>query len=256
MEITLTEKLIGDLKVTHSLRTFFDSGSDESTLLSNQEKLETMAKAIYLNYDLNKIVEDYRMNYNPKYDHYILENINPSIKELISFLNSGIIYDSKTLNSLENTKRYDLIKLLENKIREKVLPFFTIDNLIRSYVEYKFEQKNENYNKQTLFFNIDFDKDMTSEIKKRDIVEKIDHPHSYRHLYDYLNRFLFIDYYENRITHYFPDMGMAKNQIQLIKKFYPQEDHSKLDSEKGFRKQRILEFTKAVVEILYFNKPL
>lgn len=259
MTTTLTEEMTEKLKIHRPLRTYFDSGSHEFSQTDYDEKIRTLAKIVSAGYDLNTIVKEYKSDYSSDGYRHIYNHIIPTIKEHISYINSGKIYDSRTLKPLEKATDKQVIQLFTDTIREKVLSSYTIEKLILSYVEFKFNHNSEEYKSLSKFFNIDFDADNDQQLFKRTEKENLDkYQWGYVALNHYLKLGLFGNLHDNRISDLNPilDMPMTKGIIYFIHKHYPKSIHQQLESDSEFRKAKILGFIKDLVEILYFNKPM
>lgn len=142
MEKTITQKLTDELNIHKPLRTYFDSGSHEFNQTNFDEKIQTLAKIISNGYDLNKVIKQYKSNYSLDGYKHVYKNAIPTLQGFISYLNNGNSYDLLTNQALENASDKEVIKLLTETIKEKVLKNQTIENLILSYVDYRFNGKN------------------------------------------------------------------------------------------------------------------
>lgn len=259
MTTTLTEEMTEKLKIHRPLRTYFDSGSHEFSQTDYDEKIRTLAKIVSAGYDLNTVVKQYKSDYNSDGYRHIYNHIIPTIKEHISYINSGKVYDPRTLKPLENATDKEVVKLFTDTIREKVLSSYTIEKLILSYVEFKFNHNGDEYKALSKFFNIDFELDNDQQLFTRNEKEKLDkYQWGYVALNQYLKLGLFGNLHNNSISDLNPvlDMPMTKGIIYFIHKHYPKSIHHKLESDSEFRKAKILGFIKDLVEILYLDKPL
>lgn len=259
MTKTITQKLTDELNIHNPLRTYFDSGSSEFNRTIYDEKIQTLAKIISNGYDLNEVVKQYKLNYNSDGYKHVYKNAIPTLQGFISYLNNGNSFDLLTNQALENASDKEVIKLLTETIKEKVLKNQTIENLILSYVDYKFNGKTEEYKKLSRFFNIDFEKDNDHQLQNRSEKEKIENMQwNYVPLNHYLKRILFANINDNRISDLQPrfEMPMTKGIIHFINKHYPKSIHKKLEEDSDFRKSKIIGFAKDLVEVLYLNKPM
>lgn len=259
MTTTLTEEMKEKLKIYKPLRTYFDIGSYEFNQTDYDEKISTLAKIVSAGYDLNKIVKEYKSHYSLEGYRHIYNNITPTIKGHIAYINYSKAYDPRTLKLLEKASDKQVIKLLTDTIHEKVLSNYTIEKLILSYVDFKFNGKTEDYKTLSKFFNIDFETDNDKQLFKRTEKEKLEpYQWSYVALNHYLKLVLFGNLADNRISDLNPihEMPITKGIIYFIHKHYPKSIHQKLDRDNEFRKEKILGLVKELVEILYFNKPL
>ncbi|HLV15732.1 MAG TPA: hypothetical protein VKY41_11165 [Xanthomarina sp.] len=259
MTKTITQKLTDELNIHKPLRTYFDRGSHQFNQTNIDEKIQTLAKIIFNGYDLNEVVKQYKQNYSSDNYIHVYKNAIPTLQGFISYLHNGNSFDLTTYRALENASGKDVIKLLTETIKEKVLKNQTIENLILSYVDYKFNNKPEEYKKLSVFFNIDFEKDNDKELYERSKKENIETIQwNYVPLNHYLKRILFANIIDNRISDLDPrfEMPMTKSQIHFINKHYPKSIHEKLKNNSEFRKSKILGFAKDLVEVLYLNKPM
>lgn len=259
MTKTITQKLTNELNIHKPLRTYFDSGSHEFNQTNFDEKIQTLAKIIFNGYDLNKIIKQYKSNYSLEGYKHIYKNAIPTLIGYISYLNNGTSLDILTYKALKNSSDKEVIKVLTEAIEEKILKNQTIENLILSFVDYKFNGRFEEYKRLSRFFNIDFDKDNDNQLQKRSEKEKIETIQwSYVPLNHYLKNILFSNIYDNRISDLDPrfQMPMTKGIIHFINKHYPKSTHDKLNTNSEFRKSKIIGFAKDLVEVLYSNKSM
>lgn len=253
-----TETVEEHLKIS-DWRIYLDSGSSQYNKTGIQEKLETLASVVYHKYDLAKIIEEYKTDYSlPGYKH-IYDNISGTLIEFLSFLKTGNITDYKVKKQFEEESQAKVISEFILLLQEKIIPQFSIEKLVLSYIDYKYNTKAEEYKRQSCFFHIDLGQDNRKQLLNRTKKEKID-PYlwGYVALSSYLHNSLFGDLHENRISDLEPelDMPMTKGIIHFIHKYYPQEIHNELNRDDELRKGKILEFVKDLVEILYFDKPM
>jgi len=259
MTKTITQKLSDELNIHKPLRTYFDSGSHEFNQTNFDEKIQTLAKIISNGYDLNDVIKQYKSNYSLDGYKHVYKNAIPTLQGFISYLNNGNSFDLMTYKALENASDKEVIKLLTETIKEKVLKNQTIENLILSYLDYKFKGKPEEYKRLSKFFNIDFEKDNDSQLQNRSEKEKIETMQwNYVQLNHYLKRTLFANIDNNRISDLEPrfEMPMTKGIIHFVNKHYPKSIHKKLEKDSEFRKSKIIGFAKDLIEVLYLKKPM
>jgi|GEM_PF-1427079 hypothetical protein len=259
MTRTITQKMADDLKIHNPLRTYFDSGSSEFNRTNYDEKIQTLAKIISNGYELNEIVKQYKSNYSLDGYKHVYKNVIPTLKGFISYLNNENSYDFFTLQDLKEASDKEVIKLLTETIKEKILKNQTIENLILSYVDYRFNGESEEYKRLSKFFNIDFEKDIDQQLQNRTEKEKLELTlWNYGSLKDYLKNILFVNINDNRISDLDPrfEMPMTKSIIHFVNKHYPKSIHKKLEKDSEFRKSKIIGFAKDLVEVLYLNKPM
>jgi hypothetical protein len=253
-----TETVEEHLKIS-DWRIYLDSGSSQYNKTGIQEKLETLASVVYHKYDLAKIIEEYKTDYSlPGYKH-IYDNLSGTLIELMSFLKVGNITEHKVRKQFEEESQAKVISEFILLLQEKIIPQFSIEKLVLSYIDYKNTAKAEEYKRQSSFFHIDLGQDNRKQLLSRTEKEKLD-PYlwGYVALSSYLHNSLFGDLHENRISDLTPelDMPMTKGIIHFIHKHYPQAIHTELNRDDEFRKGKILEFVIDLVEILYFDKPM
>lgn len=259
MTKTITQKLTDELNIHKPLRTYFDSDSHEFNQSNFDEKIQTLAKIISNGYDLNKIIKQYKSNYSLDGYKHIYKNVIPTLLSYISYLNNENSFDILTYKALENASDKEVIKLLTETIEDKILKNQTIENLILSFVVYKFNGKVEEYKRLSRFFGIDFEKDNDNQLQNRSEKEKIETIQwSYVPLNHYLKNILFSNINDNRISDLDPrfEMPMTKGIIHFINKHYPKSIHDKLKTNSEFRKSKIIGFAKDLVEVLFYNKSM
>ena len=259
MEKTITQQIAEELKLTKPMRTYFDSGSSEFERTDYDEKIRTIGRMISNGYDLKKVIKQYKLNYGLDSQKHVFDDAVPTLKGYISYLNSRVIYDSMILKDLETASDDEVIKLLTVMITEKVAKDNTLENLILSYVDYKFNYISEEYHKLSKFFHIDFERDIDSMLQKRAEKEKVESLQgSYGTLNYYLKNTVFGNIYDNRLSDLNPEfvMPMIKGLMYFINKHYPKSIQERLASDAEFRKSKIVSFAKDLVEVLYLNKPM
>lgn len=255
----LTEKVREELKMHRSFRTYFDSGSHEYNQTELKEKTETVARIIQHGFDFHKLIKDYKSNYNSDGYFHIYKNVSRTLIELISYIRTGNIFDPTTRKKLENAKENEVIANLIEIVKTNLLNQLSLDSLITSYLDFKFEGKLEEYQKQSAFFKIDFEKDNDSDLAERFEKENInDFQWNYVALNHFLKLSLFRDLYQNKITYLDPEfqMPITKGILFFIHKHFPKTTHQKLETDNEYRRAKIHAFTKDIVEILYLNRPL
>ena len=163
------------------------------------------------------------------------------------------------MQDLKDASDKEVIKLLTETIKEKILKNQTIENLILSYIDYRFNGESEEYKRLSKFFNIDFEKDIDQQLQNRTEKEKLELIlWNYGSLKDYLKNILFVNINDNRISDLDPrfEMPMTKSIIHFVNKHYPKSIHKKLEKDSEFRKSKIIGFAKDLVEVLYLKKPM
>ena len=154
-KMSYTETVEEHLKIS-DWRIYLDSGSSQYNKTGIQDKLETQASVVYHKYDLAKIIEEYKTDYClPGYKH-IYDNLSGTLIELMSFLKAGNITDHKVRKQFEEESQAKVISELILLLEEKIIPQFSIEKLVLSYIDYKYNAKAQDYKRQSSFFQIDF----------------------------------------------------------------------------------------------------
>lgn len=259
MKKNLTQQITEDLKLSKPMRTYFDSGSSEFNRTDMDEKIQTLGRMIARGYDLKDVIGQHKLNYSLDTQKHVYDNAIPTLKMFIKYLNEGVNYDFGIIKYLETASDDDVIELLTVMITENVANDNTLENLILSYVEYKFNYLSEEYHRLSKFFDIDFEKDISDHLQHRTEKEKLDSMQwNYATLNYYLKNTVFGNIYDNRISDLNPEfvMPMTKGVMHFINKHYPKSIQEKLASDAEFRKSKIIGFAKDLVEVLYLNKPM
>lgn len=121
MKKTITQRLVDELKIHNSLRTYFDSGSSQFGRTEYIEKFQTLSTIISHGFDLNEIIEQYKSNYSGSGYQHVYNNVGPTLVGLISYLRTGNTFDLETRYSLENATEEEIVKQLTDEIKEKII---------------------------------------------------------------------------------------------------------------------------------------
>jgi lipopolysaccharide biosynthesis regulator YciM len=116
------EKMRKELNINNSLRTYFDSGSHEFNQTNYQEKIETLARIISSDFDLEKVIKEYKKNYSGEGYKHVYGNVKRTFVFLISFIKTGESIDPETIMNLQSKSEEEVISLFISDVREKVLP--------------------------------------------------------------------------------------------------------------------------------------
>lgn len=148
-----------------------------------------------------------------------------------------------------------LIEYLLKKVLQK--PYFSIDNLIDSFVHYKLKIGSRKlYVEQAHHFNIDFETDEILKIlRDRDLSKNYSEQYKNERLYYFLINNILPRYGANDIS-LLPEMGMSQLEFYLCKKHLPDNKREQIVSDNAFSKQVLRDFVKDLVDIIYFNKPI
>lgn len=247
--------LVNELKISSpNLRYLFDSFSHEYGQNNIDEKIIDLARIIFYNYDLSSIIKEYKSDRSNVYR----KAVKQTLIGYISFIETQKIDNYTFISKIENYTESQIIKYLVNLIKNKVLIKYTIDKLIESYVKYKFEYEQESYNEQKTFFKIDFDKDIRKELNKRNEIEKLDRNWSYSDIYTYLDTTLFHSFYKNEFHYLNTEVQMPFSPTMkfVTDNNLPKAIQEKFLSNSQYKKEKLFDFVKTMVEIIYFNKPL
>lgn len=255
----ISEKIKEELRINRSFRTYFDSGSEEFNQTELSEKAQTISRIISRDFDLHKLIREYKKAYNSAEKLHIYNNVSPTIIQLISYIKTGNVFDPYVRKRLENAKESNVIECLIETANQYIAKNFSLDKLIWSYLDFKFKGNPNEYLKQSQFYKIDFENKIDDKLYERFQNEKItDLQWSYIALNDFLKNFLFEDLYQNKITHLDPEfeMPITKGILYFIHKHFPKEIHQKLKDDNEFRRLKIFALAKELIEILYLNRKL
>lgn len=242
------------LKIS-GFRHLFDDGANEYNSVKMDAKLSVLGRIVLFGYDFNKIIKEYKEN---RAD-YIIKRIKPTLIGYISYLETGVTYDFEISNNLKNKSEKVVVIELINCIKEKLFKKYNIENLINSYVKHKFEYDSQEYEQQKQFFKIDFDKDIHKELSKRRKEEGLqDTIWSYSEAYTLLVTTLFSSTKNNEYLYLNTEVQMPFSQTMkfLTNIHLPKSIQKKFISDSNYRKEKIMDFAKSLVEIVYFDKPL
>ncbi len=147
-------------------------------------------------------------------------------------------------------KNYKLFKSeLISNLEQVYLPQFSLEKLVISFLE----NENVEYQKQSKFFKIDFNKEFSFEsLEKRDSIEGNSEINSYKYIYTLFENIISSNYYENR---FYPavQQGNSPNQENLILRYFPREEFND-KTDKKIIQNRLIDFLVEIVEIIYFGK--
>lgn len=251
-----------DLSISVNQKALFEQRSHEANQLEPNERISLLAKIVLANYDLNQIVRQYLENKVALKD---MARINEIINSFNNY--SQDILESKIESKDMSIELAKLIRDFYNEdyrpttLREAINTFtkivkevYTIRALLNAYIHSEKEQ----YNLLSFTLCINLDEDLTSKLQIRDKKEVTQLSWKYSELYSWYQTALLPDLKNNRIRYYNPSLEMPAVQIYnvFIKKFFPIEDHSSLNNDKNFRKERLLDFTEKVVRVLWKNESL
>ena len=215
-------------------RNLFDKLSDEFDKTSIEDKLNILASLNYWNL-LDKVIKENQLRYKQHKDKYILEQLKPTLQSLISHLRFG---ENLALKDFENQNLEKVISELKIELTNKVEKKYSKRTLIKSYLEEDYKA----FKEQNDFFKIEFKKDLTNELKERDLKENKPFQESYIHLCNFLESSLIPDYKNNNFQGYSIDMGMSYQTEYLIR-FYLQNP----------TKEKYLKAIQYAINIIYFN---
>ena len=132
---------------------------------------------------------------------------------------------------------------------------YSIDKLIDSYVDYKFNDSSETeYMRQSNHFSIDFDNESIVQVlKKRDQEKNLENQYTTERLYYFLLTNIFPKYQKSDNS-WLPEMGMSHLQMYLCKKHFPDNERELINSDPTFIKQSLKGLIKDLIDIIYHDK--
>lgn len=133
---------------------------------------------------------------------------------------------------------------------------YSIDNLIESYVDFKFREKsNREYEYQSKFYKIDFQNEVILEkLSKKDEELNTNDQYSYKRLYSFLNHIL--QKYSMLDNSFLPEMGMSQIEFYLCRKHFPTNKNNLINSNPLFVKYAFKKILKDIIGVIYFDKNL
>lgn len=148
-----------------------------------------------------------------------------------------------------------LVEYLLNSVEQK--PKYSIDILIDSYIEYKFNNGSaREYLEQVLHHKFDFDsKDIIEILRVRDNEKNYSFQYETSRLYYFLVDNVFPKFANNDCSN-LPEMGMSNLQLYLCKKHFPNNEKERIDSNELLRKQTLKNLIKDLISIIYFDKDI
>ncbi len=146
-----------------------------------------------------------------------------------------------------------LIEYLLKEVAQK--PYYSIDNLIDTYANYKLGIGSENlYTQQAVHFNIDFEDESIIELlKQRDKLKNYSFQYETERLYHFMLDIVFPKYISNDIS-WLPEMGMSELQFHLCKKNIPDNNREMIIANPMYSKQVLKALLKDLISIIYFDK--
>lgn len=238
-----------------NLRHLFDAFSDEYGRVTIETKIDDLAKIIYFG-DLASVVKEYKSNRTEQYK----KAVKSTLLGCISYLQTGKISDFSYLSKFKSFSEAKIIKYLNELLLAKINSEYSVDKLIYSFLQKKFEYDDVEYEKQKKFFSVDFEKDIHKQLRKRTQEENLEIGFgTYSDLFTYLDCTLFHSLYSNEFIYLNVenlDGGFTEIMRFITNTYLPKSIQNQFKNNSEFRREKLLELTKAVVEILYFNKPL
>lgn len=190
----------------------------------------------------------------------IIRQIKPTLIGYISFLETDDTCDYEINHQYEKQSEKAIVKALIESIKKNVFKEYSLKNLIQGYIKHRFEYDSEDYNKQKAFFKIDFDKDITEKLLKRTEDEDCSEIvwSSYTNIYAFLQSILFSSIEENEFIYLNREVEMPFSPTMkfITDLNLPKSIQKKFLSDSEYRKEKLIDFAKTLVEILYFDKPL
>ncbi|RRO12330.1 hypothetical protein [Flavobacteriaceae bacterium 14752] len=282
MELLANKPITEQLNLRYPLRAYLDDGSNEFNSTPIEEKVNTLARLVDKGFGLNDVVKHYKQQYSlPGYKH-ILDNLDFTLKEYISFLATGNIVNCETFTALEEASDREITKLLTELLKEFILKEYSATSLVLSYIDFKYHNEPKEYKKISGFLNIDFDSE-EAEFKhfqgvckennfNEEAIEKIYNKGEGEFEWDNIPLFKFLKEYvlpdlgkvdlgnrfgSNERSLSFDEEGIRggpKSVAYFINKHIKNKARISCDSD--YRKSCLLKLSIDLVEILYFDKPL
>lgn len=120
MKKTITQRLVDELKIYRSLRTYFDDGSSEFDRTDYDEKITTLIKIISHGFDLNEVITQYKSNYNREGYQHVYNNVAGTLKKYISLLKTGEFFNPDVIIPLRDAPEEEIIKQFIEALKDKI----------------------------------------------------------------------------------------------------------------------------------------
>ena len=237
-----------DLPIEVNPKALFQQSSHEASAIPREKRIHILSRLVLLEYDLTLIVDDYLEIKDAKDDIERINHITDTFNSYSDFIitGQGLEFPSRLKSELKKS-----IKNFVSIVCEKITPYFSLEKLLISYIE----NDKVTYEAQKEFWNVDIDKDISAKIKKRDLEESTQGLWQYANLYEFFKFSLLGQLYSNRISYLEPNNFLPNIVNAYIKKFFPEEEHEKLQVDEDIRRKYILNFVQKIIEVLWFNKP-
>lgn len=272
-----------ELNLPVNQKAVFQPSSHESKSFDYSKSLDLLIFLVLNGYDLHKIVLEYLDSRVSLDDRARISEIEDAFRNYHLKLDDRFDWETKQCKiSKLNRLRADYAKVLleKNNIKLKnegdLVDFYSrmteqiegfiktaelasfpsslsLRNLITAYVEGDIN----GYDYLSKLWQIDLEKDLTEELKNREIGNKEIHWNQVS-LYLTVKDTFLNNLKLNHIPIYLtPKYDLPSTQYfnSLIKKFYPVEEHDRLKSDEHFRRERLLDYAEKIVDTLWLNKP-
>lgn len=251
-----------DLNISVNQKALFETYSYEANQLKQNKRIAILAKVVLADYDLNKVVKQYLEN-------KVATNDTARISGIISSFNnySQDVLESKIESINKSIKLIELIRAFYKEdyqptiLKEAISVFvniikevYTIRELLDAYI---CDDKKQ-YKTLSFVLDIDLEENLITKLQLRDEKNNTQPLWKFSELYSWYETGLLPDLRNNRIRYMNPSLEMPAAQIYnaFIKKYFPTEDHDKLNNDENFRKGCLLDFAEKVVQVLWKNEPL
>jgi hypothetical protein len=249
------DKIETVLNIHYSRRTLFDSGTYQFNKTEYDDKVQTLSRMVYFGVSLHKYIREYKKYYSSPTYLPLRNNVGKTLIGIISHIRTGICYNYWVTKPLEDASDREIISALVKEIKEKILPQYDFKKYITGFAEYKSGGKGEDYFRQKAFFKFNFENEPVY-LSIRDAEEDLPYHCSYKHLFNFLDWQMFEYLHNNNMEQLYPQMGMARNLENLIKRHFPKEKAKLLYKNERKRKKALLDFVQELIEIVYLYKTM
>ena len=246
-------------RVYPSFKIFFDEFSHEfNSHLTLAQKVDVLGRMVYDKVNFNALIREYETYYPMKTHRHVREAINGTLITFITYLKPDLhlkYFKHPNLQGAETRKQ--IISDFNLVVTEYVNKNFSIERLVDSYFEFKWNGKFEAYKIQSDFFKVDFDKDLTEALLKRNQAYNLPAGWSYLAQHKYLTAVLLPRVYENsEITDLNMEYQMpaTKCMVYYNRKHYPKKIQKRLVDDPAFRKKILLAYSEDLIGIIYWGR--
>lgn len=112
------EKMRNALNIQRPLRTYFDAGSHQFNQTTFDEKINILSLIITSGFDLEKIIKEYKENYNGEGYEHVHSNVKRTLIGIISYIKTRKSIEGEIYLSLDSKSEKEVIQILIDDIKQ------------------------------------------------------------------------------------------------------------------------------------------